>query len=252
MGYLVACTRYMDSLATDKVVTTRSSEGRSNSDRRILLDNKKYATAYSPTPSGYGRPHFRHRHLIEGSEIILARPDIAPGIGQAGDPAVRLVMVAVTVRPNGISDDKSVGIAKHPARKGGPVAAQWLTMAEHAATALPLGERLKQLRRDRGWSQADLATKVGADAGQISRYENGHMTPSAEAVAKLAEILDVSCDYLLIESSPRRPLHAPENALGDRLAVVAELSNEEIGVLRSAIDGLVAKSRLRTLASGVT
>lgn len=132
------------------------------------------------------------------------------------------------------------------------MAAQWRAMAEHAPSALPLGERLKQLRRDRGWSQADLAIQVGADAGQISRYENGHMTPSAEAMAKLAEILDVSCDYLLIESSPRRALHAPENALGDRLAVVAELSDEELAVLRSVIDGVVAKSRLRALANGVS
>lgn len=132
------------------------------------------------------------------------------------------------------------------------MAAQWLAMADHAGTTLPLGERLKQLRRERSWSQADLATKVGADAGQISRYENGHMTPSAEAVAKLAEVLDVSTDYLLFEASPRRALHAPENALGDRLAVVAELSDEELGVLRSVIDGLVAKSRLRTLAGGVS
>lgn len=51
------------------------------------------------------------------------------------------------------------------------VSAQWLAMAE--PSALPLGERLKQLRQERGWSQAELAAKVGADAGQISRYENG-------------------------------------------------------------------------------
>jgi len=78
------------------------------------------------------------------------------------------------------------------------------------------------------------------------------MTPSAEAVAKLAEVLDVSCDYLLVEASPRRPLHAPENALGDRLAVVVELNGEDLSVLRSVIDGLVAKSRLRALAGGVS
>jgi transcriptional regulator with XRE-family HTH domain len=120
------------------------------------------------------------------------------------------------------------------------------------ATALPLGERLKQLRRELGWSQADLAAKIGADAGQISRYENGHMTPSAEAVAKLAEVLDVSADYLLIDSSTRRSLRSPENVLGDHLALVAELGEDELAVVRSVIDGLVAKKRLRTLAGGLS
>lgn len=127
---------------------------------------------------------------------------------------------------------------------------QWPVMAD--ATALPLGERLKQLRRELGWSQTDLAAKIGADAGQISRYENGHMTPSAEAVAKLAEVLDVSADYLLIDSGTRRSLRSPENVLGDHLALVAELGEDELAVVRSVIDGLVAKKRLRTLAGGLS
>lgn len=138
---------------------------------------------------------------------------------------------------------------ENPPREEITVSAQWLAMAE--LSPLPLGERLKQLRRERGWSQADLAAKVAADAGQISRYENGRMTPSAEAIARLAEVLDVSADYLLIETSPRRPLHAPENILGDRLTAVAELTDDELTVLRTVIDGLVAKNRLHTLATGI-
>ena len=51
---------------------------------------------------------------------------------------------------------------------------------------------------------------------------------------------------------PRRALHAPENALGDRLAVIVELSDDELGVLGSVIDDLVAKSRLLSLAGGVS
>jgi transcriptional regulator with XRE-family HTH domain len=133
-----------------------------------------------------------------------------------------------------------------------PVVAEWLAMSDRDEIALPLGERLKHLRQEHGWSQADLAAKVGTDPGQISRYENGKMTPSAEAVVRLAEILDVTTDYLLIETSPRRPLHAPENILGDRLNTVSELTEDELAVVLSVIDGLVAKNRLRTLAGGLT
>ena len=45
-----------------------------------------------------------------------------------------------------------------------------------------------------------------------------------------------------VDDSPRRRLHGPENALGE--------SDDELGVLRSVIDGLVAKRRLRALAGG--
>jgi hypothetical protein len=77
------------------------------------------------------------------------------------------------------------------------------------------------------------------------------MTPSAEAVVRLAETLDVTTDYLLIDDSPRRPLHAPENILGDRINAITELTEDELGVVRSVIDGLVAKNRLRALAGGL-
>jgi transcriptional regulator with XRE-family HTH domain len=141
---------------------------------------------------------------------------------------------------------------QQPSCSDPPVVAQWLVMADHDGTPLPLGERVKQLRQEHGWSQADLAAKIGTDPGQISRYENGRMTPSAEAVVRLAEILDVATDYLLIDTSPRRPLHAPENVLGDRLTDITELDDDELAVVRSVIDGLVAKNRLRTLAGGLS
>jgi len=117
---------------------------------------------------------------------------------------------------------------------------------------VPIGDRIRQLRKERKWSQGDLAAEVGGDAGQISRYENGHIAPSADAIVRLAEALDVSCDYLLLDDAPRRPLQAAENALGDRLSAVAELSAEDLASLRNVIDALVAKSRLKALAGGIS
>lgn len=59
---------------------------------------------------------------------------------------------------------------------------------------MPLGDRIRAMRKERDWSQADLAAKIGADARQMSRYENSKITPSADAVVKIADALDVSCD----------------------------------------------------------
>jgi len=117
---------------------------------------------------------------------------------------------------------------------------------------MAIGERIRALRKEAGWSQAELGEKIGTDGGRVSRYEASRITPSAEARVRLAETYNVSIDRLLIDAVPRRALHAPENALGDGLAVVAELSDDELAVLGSVIDGLVAKSRLRILAGGVS
>jgi len=129
--------------------------------------------------------------------------------------------------------------------------AQW-GRHEHGGPLMSLQERVKELRKEHGWSQGELAERVGADPAQISRYENGRITPSADVVVKLAEVFDVSTDHLLVEDSPRRPFRPAEDALGDRLATVAELSSEDLTLLLGFLDALVTKNRLKALAGGVS
>jgi len=117
---------------------------------------------------------------------------------------------------------------------------------------MSLRDRVLELRKERGWSQAELAHKIGADAGQISRYENGRITPSADAIVRLAEVFDVTTDYLLIEDAPRRPLRSPEDVLGDQLAAIATLDDNDRAALLSVIDALVTKTKLRALTAGAS
>jgi hypothetical protein len=51
---------------------------------------------------------------------------------------------------------------------------------------------------------------------------------------------------------PPQPLHSAQDTLGDRLAAVAELPPDDLASLLNIIDGLVAKNRLKTLASGMS
>jgi transcriptional regulator with XRE-family HTH domain len=115
---------------------------------------------------------------------------------------------------------------------------------------MPLGETLKALRKERGWSQGELATRVGGDAGQISRYENGKISPSIEAVVKLAETFDVSTDYLLIDGAARRPFRGPTDLLGERMAQLNELSDDDRAALVHILDGLLANTRIRAALTG--
>jgi transcriptional regulator with XRE-family HTH domain len=121
---------------------------------------------------------------------------------------------------------------------------QW-ACSDQESGAMPIGERIKALRSEQRWSQPDLAAKIGADAGQISRYENGHIAPSADAIVRLAEALDVSCDYLLVDDAPRRPFRSPDHVLGDRLGGLDELTDEDLAALLHVLDALVAKNRVK-------
>lgn len=57
--------------------------------------------------------------------------------------------------------------------------------------------RLSTLRKLKGFSQAELADKIGVHTNIISRYERDLAKPSMELAAKISEVLEVSLDYLV-------------------------------------------------------
>jgi transcriptional regulator with XRE-family HTH domain len=116
---------------------------------------------------------------------------------------------------------------------------------ELGEVTMPIGEQIKDLRKERGWSQTDLAAKINGDAGQISRYENGKITPSVEAIVKFAELFDVSVDYLLVEGASRRPFRQADDELGTRLGDLDKLSDADRAALLHILDGLLANTRIR-------
>lgn len=70
------------------------------------------------------------------------------------------------------------------------------------------GERLRELREERDWSQADLAqacTQAGQSVtqAQISRLEQGRNQPFMPLLRTLARVLDVSVADLLLRTAER-------------------------------------------------
>lgn len=59
-----------------------------------------------------------------------------------------------------------------------------------------LGENIMLLRKQRRLSQAALAKLIGTSGDVLGRYERSEVTPSIEVVARLADALDVTIDYL--------------------------------------------------------
>lgn len=58
-------------------------------------------------------------------------------------------------------------------------------------------ERLIQLRKERGLSQATVAKDLGVSLGIICYWETNKSDPTASNIAKLARYFNVSSDYLL-------------------------------------------------------
>ncbi len=56
--------------------------------------------------------------------------------------------------------------------------------------------RLKELRLKKGLTQTELGEKVGVKQNTFTNWENGKREPNFENLIKLADLLEVSLDWL--------------------------------------------------------
>ncbi len=59
--------------------------------------------------------------------------------------------------------------------------------------------RLRDLRAERGWSQADLAAKLGVSRQSVNAIETGRFDPSLPLAFKLAKLFDAPIEAIFSE-----------------------------------------------------
>lgn len=72
---------------------------------------------------------------------------------------------------------------------------------EEPAEPLDLGQRVRELRKQRGWTLEQAASHAGLARSTLSKIENGQMSPTYEALKKLAEGLSISVPQLFTPPS---------------------------------------------------
>lgn len=72
---------------------------------------------------------------------------------------------------------------------------------EVSVEPLNLGERVRELRKARGWTLEQAAVQAGLARSTLSKIENGQMSPTYEALKKLAEGLAISVPQLFTPPS---------------------------------------------------
>lgn len=69
-----------------------------------------------------------------------------------------------------------------------------------------LGERLTDLREERGWSKTYTAGKLGVKAmSTYANWEYGNREPDAQMLSKMADLFEVTVDYLVGRSDIKNP-----------------------------------------------
>ena len=60
-----------------------------------------------------------------------------------------------------------------------------------------LSEKITEERKKNGWSQEELAEKLSVSRQAVSKWESAQSTPDLQKIIRMAELFQVSTDYLL-------------------------------------------------------
>ena len=58
-------------------------------------------------------------------------------------------------------------------------------------------EKLQKLRKERGWSQEELANRITVSRQAVSKWELGTAVPDTDNIVQLSELFGVTTDYLI-------------------------------------------------------
>lgn len=82
-----------------------------------------------------------------------------------------------------------------------------------------LSENIKTIRKQRGYTQEEVAARLNVSRQTVSKWEKGYSVPDADLLAKLAEIFEIPVSELLGEPE-EQPVE--QSAIAEQLARVNE------------------------------
>jgi transcriptional regulator with XRE-family HTH domain len=110
-----------------------------------------------------------------------------------------------------------------------------------------LADKITELRKKEGWSQEELADKLGVSRQSVSKWESAQSVPDMNRVIALAQLFGVSTDYLLIDS-----LEEPSDgsSAGNADAVIYEDSSCALDTVRVSMEEANALLAHKNYSSG--
>ncbi len=103
-----------------------------------------------------------------------------------------------------------------------------------------LSERLLALRKEKKVAQGELAKMVGIHPNILGRYERGETTPNVEMISKIADVLEVSIDYLLGKMDMKI-----DKSLLEKVVSIQKLNEEDRKCIMYSLDGLIQHAKNR-------
>ena len=107
---------------------------------------------------------------------------------------------------------------------------------------MTFGENVAITRKKKKLSQNELAKKVGTISVTIGRYERNEIKPSIDIANRIADVLDVSLDYLVGNTDT-----ALEKGLLKKIIDIQKLPDDKKNVVMILIDTFLKQTKLQSI-----
>ncbi len=110
---------------------------------------------------------------------------------------------------------------------------------------ISFGQKLKECRSTKNFSQAELARLINSYHSIIGKYERDEVKPTIDVVKKIAIALDTTVGYLLGESEDREFLKDP--SMLKRLNDISKFSEEDKSHILYTLDAMINNIKFKSI-----
>ena len=121
------------------------------------------------------------------------------------------------------------------------------TKATHVKTVKSsFGQRLTEAREAKGFTKDKLGKLIKIHYSQIGRYERNEASPSADALKKMANALNISTDYLMNgTTNDMAAENINDKTLINQFNRISELSEDNKTVVSKLIDAFLFQQEMK-------
>ena len=113
---------------------------------------------------------------------------------------------------------------------------------------MPFAQKLAKMRKEKGFTQEDMAQKAGVGIAQLRRYEGGKSSPTLEVIKNIAKTLGVTTDELIFDEEEG----VASNKLVDRklleqFEMVTKMNPHDKDAIKTILESMILKSKLEDI-----
>ena len=113
---------------------------------------------------------------------------------------------------------------------------------------MPFAKKLSKLRKEKGFTQQNMAKKAGVGIAQLRRYESGKSSPTLEVIKNIVKTLGVSADELIFDKNEWvASAKILDSKLLEQFEMISKMNPHDQDAIKTILESMIIKSRVEEI-----